>query len=85
MKVREIMALNIVKKSGSLPTEIDSNAAVPVEDGADILRICAGGCGKKILFFGFPETGVEWSAEVAGALCLECTAHPLKHTPVNVG
>lgn len=79
------MALNIVKKSGSLPTEIDSGAgATVVEDGADILRICAGGCEKKILFFGFLETGVEWGAEVEGALCLECRAKPLKHTPVNV-
>lgn len=79
------MALSTVKTSGSLSAEIDEkDAAVPVEDGNDLLRVCAGGCGKKILFFGFPETGVEWSAEVEGSLCLECRSSPLKHTPVQL-
>lgn len=79
------MALSTIKTSGSLSAEAnEKDIAIVVEDGNDLLRTCAGGCGKKILFFGFPETGIEWSREVEGALCLECRASPLKHTPVQL-
>lgn len=73
------MALTVTKTSGSVGSpEVD--VGVPVEDGNDLLRECAGGCGKKILFFGFPEPG-EWGEQVEGSLCVECRSKPLKHTP----
>ena len=71
------MNLSTTKLSGSTS---DDNLAVAVEDGNDILRECAGGCGKKILFFGFPDEN-DWGENLDGALCLECKSNPLKHTP----
>lgn len=53
------------------------------ESESDILRPCAGECGQKILFFGFPGTGEEWTKEIEGALCMECRSKPLKHIPVK--
>lgn len=69
--------VTVTKTSGSLD---DADLAVPVDGPEDILRDCAGGCGQKVLFFGFPPPG-EWSDQVEGALCLTCRAKPLAHTP----
>lgn len=40
------------------------------EDGSDILRDCAGGCGQKI--FIFAGTVEDWGANVEVAHCLPC-------------
>lgn len=40
-----------------------------VEAGQELLKLCIGECGNKILIFGNEE----------GALCLECKAKKLKH------
>lgn len=66
------MLLSVTKKSGSVE---DTDMAIPVETGDDLLIECSGGCGKKILFFGTPLKDSE------GILCLECMSAPLKHTP----
>jgi len=55
--------------------EINTTGSIDVpvsqkETGNDLLRLCAGGCGNKILFFGFPETE-DWSESVIGALCVQ--------------
>lgn len=47
----------------------------------EMLRPCMGGCGQKILFFGFPENKEDWGSQVEGTLCLECRSKPLKHIP----
>lgn len=69
------MLLVTKTQSGSLPPD-DPDAGVPVEDGSDILRECAGGCGQKILVFG-PQPD-DWGEGVAGAFCLECRSRPFK-------
>lgn len=38
--------------------------------GDDILMLCAGGCGKKILTIGLSES--------VGSLCIDCLTFPLK-------
>jgi fermentation-respiration switch protein FrsA (DUF1100 family) len=73
------MSLSVTKTSGSVE-EYEADAAVPVEDGNDLLRECAGKCGKKILFFGFLDSS-DWGEGVEGALCVECRSKPLKHIP----
>ncbi len=79
------MALSIIKTSGTLPTDVEEDhKTTSIDDGSDLLRECAGGCGKKILFFGFPEIGSNWGAEVEGTLCLECSSSHLKHAQTNV-
>ena len=70
------MALTIVKNSGSVQRD-DPDEAVEVDDGSDLLVVCAGGCGKKILFFDFPRT-TEWGDATEGTLCLECKSRPLR-------
>lgn len=76
------MALTVTRVSGSGGHTDDEDIAVPVDDGNDLLVECSGGCGKKILSFGFPESS-DWGDSTEGALCLECRALPLKHTPVG--
>jgi hypothetical protein len=71
------MSLSVTKISGSTSGD-DRDLVVPVEDGGDLLRECAGGCGKKILFFGFPKNK-DWGSQLEGALCVECRSKPLKH------
>lgn len=73
------MSLTVTKTSGSL-VDHESDSAEAVEDGNDLLKECGGGCGKKILFFGFPESQ-EWPEGVEGALCVECRSKPLRHVP----
>lgn len=73
------MSLTTTKTSGSVE-DFEIDIAVPVEDGNDLLRLCAGKCGKKILFFGFPGSD-DWAEGVEGALCVECRSKPLKHIP----
>lgn len=48
---------------------ISSEEQIP-ETGDDILILCAGKCGKKILTFGISES--------EGSLCLECLSKPLR-------
>lgn len=76
------MALTVTKKSGSVGIpDIDVDVEIPVDDGNDLLKECTGGCGKKILFFGFPDDESEWGDGVEGAYCIDCRSKPLKHTP----
>lgn len=69
------MTVTKTSKTGS-----DEELAVPVEDGNDILKQCAGGCGKVVLFFG-TNLADDWGAGVEGSLCLECRSKPLRHVP----
>lgn len=72
------MSLTVTRTSGSAHDDADIDIAVPVDDGSDMLIECAGGCKKKILFFGF-EKSEDWGEGVEGALCIDCRARPLKH------
>lgn len=63
--------------SGSLTENIVSTETI-IDDGSDILTECAGGCGKKILFFGHPVSN-DWGDGIDGAFCLECRTASLSH------
>ncbi len=68
--------MSITRNSGSAAND-DTDLGVPVEDGNDILRLCPGGCKKKILFFGFdPE--LDWGDQLADAMCIDCKTRLLK-------
>lgn len=73
-----MMALTTTRLSGS-GAESDDDGVL-VDDGADMLAECPGGCGKKVLKF---STFVDddWGDSVEVLMCLECRAKPLKHTP----
>ena len=70
------MVLSITKKSGSVASE-ELDAAVPVEDGNDILKLCPGGCKKKVLFFGFSGSA-DWGEQLDNAMCIDCKTRLLK-------
>lgn len=77
------MALSVTKASGSVSDHHDDDdLAVVVDEADDILQPCAGGCGKKILSFGFSGDS-DWGEKMAGTLCIECLAKPLKHEPAG--
>ena len=54
-----------------------SGSSFPEENGNDLLRECAGKCGKKILFFGL-SADADWKDAIDGAFCLDCRAKLLK-------
>jgi len=68
------MSLSITKNSGSISSdELDVDIAVLVEDGEDILRLCPGGCKKKILFFGFDaQSEKDWGEQLDDMMCIDC-------------
>lgn len=71
--------MTVTRTSGSVE-DFEIDVAVPVDDGNDLLKDCAGGCGKKILFFGFPGSA-DWGEELEGSLCIDCRSKTFKHTP----
>ena len=54
----------------------DSDLAVIVDDGNDLLIDCAGGCKKKILSFGTKKKGKRKN-DLEGHFCIDCLSKKL--------
>jgi len=66
------------KNSGSAE---DSDMAIIVDDPDELLRLCPGGCKKKILFFGDDNVAsgsVDWADQINNMMCLDCRANLLR-------
>jgi hypothetical protein len=73
--------LTMVKNSGSLSSDDELDIAVEVDDGDDLLKLCAGGCGQKILVFSLESEN--WGEHIDGALCLECKTKQITYDDVR--
>jgi hypothetical protein len=73
--------LTMVKNSGSLSPDDELDIGVEIDNGDDLLKLCAGGCGQKILAFAVSSD--DWGEHIDGALCLECKTKQITYEDVR--